>query len=125
LQDPECDLDAAFSWNGPPLAVRGCGSSQHWVLFHHAGEMNMKRTWIVLVLLVATGAAGCGTENPTGPSFARSTPPVETAAATVSISPEPGIDNSSWTAEPEPDVVDVRNGDKVRKPKKPKHNNGH
>ncbi|MEO6462280.1 MAG: hypothetical protein ABIP29_04330 [Candidatus Eisenbacteria bacterium] len=90
----------------------------------------MKRTTssIVLALLVATGAAGCGSENPMGPSFARTAPAVETAGAMMTISPEPvTIDNGDGMDTQELDAVDARTGRKAKKAKKPNlgQANGH
>ena len=82
----------------------------------------MKRTTstIVLALLVATGAAGCGSENPAGPSFARSTPVAETSRETMTLTPEPGSsEEGTWTQESDIDAVDQttgRNGRGYRKP---------
>jgi hypothetical protein len=80
----------------------------------------MKRTTstIVLALLVATGAAGCGSENPAGPSFARSTPVAETARHTMVISPDPGsVEGDNWTDENGQPIQ--RPSGNSRKPKKP------
>ena len=80
----------------------------------------MKRTTssIVLAVLVATGAVGCGSENPTGPSFARSTPVAETAGGTMTLTPEPGsIDNGTGTGEIGEEAVEVRPRRKARKPR--------
>ena len=80
----------------------------------------------VFALLAAVVAAGCGTENPTGPSMARTAPPVETAASGVELGEEPGTDErGSWTApEEEVEIIDWNNGQKTRKPKNPRGQGG-
>ena len=89
--------------------------------------MKSPRRWMyVLGLLVATGAAGCGTESPTGPSFARTAPPVESAVARMPMSEEPGsAESGTWTADPAPGAVDARTGKKAKKEKNPRHAGGH
>ena len=69
----------------------------------------MKRPtrWIVLSLFVATCAAGCGTENPTGPSFARTGPAMETAVSTMPIGEDPStIEDGNDTTVPDANPVD-------------------
>ncbi len=80
--------------------------------------MKSPSRWIVLGLLAATFAGGCGSESPTGPSFARSTPALESASSEMTLGEEPGgIGNGTWTGEPEPDAVDARTGKKAKKAK--------
>jgi hypothetical protein len=70
-------------------------------------EPNMKRPtrWIALGLFVATCAAGCGTENPTGPSFARTEPATETAVSTIPISEDPtAVEDGAGTTQPDAPV---------------------
>lgn len=88
----------------------------------------MKRTTssIVLALLVATGAAGCGSENPAGPSFARSTPSAETSRETMTLSPEPGsTEEGTWTQEMDFDAVDTSADRKKAKKPNPGNAYGH
>jgi hypothetical protein len=89
--------------------------------------MKEPRRWMyVLGLIVVTVAAGCGTESPTGPSFARTQAPVENAAADMPMGEDPGtIGGGTWTGEVEPDAVDRSTGKKSpKKPKNPNHANG-
>jgi hypothetical protein len=89
--------------------------------------MKQPRRWMyVLGLLAITGAAaGCGTESPTGPSFARTPAPVETAAGKMPLGEDPGsFEGGSWTGESDPDAVDRSTGRKPKKPKNPNHANG-
>ena len=84
--------------------------------------MKNSTRWIVLGLVAATFAGGCGSESPTGPSFARSTPVLESAGSGMSAGEEPGgIGNGTWTGEPGPGVVDARAGKKDKKATHPEH----
>ena len=66
--------------------------------------MNRPTRWIALSLFVATCAAGCGTENPTGPSFARTEPAMETAVSSLPVDEDPST--SENTTMPDANPVD-------------------
>ena len=84
----------------------------------------MKRSHLfALGLIVATCTVGCGTENPTGPSFARTAPPTETTAWTMPISEDPGAnEDGPGTTMPE---VTPPDGEAPRKAKNPNYKRGH
>ena len=83
----------------------------------------MKRSHLfALGLIVATCTVGCGTENPTGPSFARTAPSTETAVSTMPISEDPGAIEGPGTTMPD---VMPPGGEAPRKAKNPNFKRGH
>lgn len=72
----------------------------------------------VLAVLAATVAAGCGTSNPMGPSFARTAPPAETAVSQAPLTEEPGVEEPGTGSGADFDAVDAEGERRVKKERK-------
>ena len=75
--------------------------------------------WSALLVLLAVGAAGCGSDSPTAPSFARQAPTPASAVVQVPLDEEPStIEGGGDTGDTNLEPVDARKGKKGKKPRR-------